>query len=1063
MNRLLGTAGMLLLSAGPAVAAYTLEVRSGTAARVDAVVSHAVTRDWAAAAATHTLAEITADGQASFVPCGVDASGEVPVLFWKLPGSTGAGAVRRFAWVLGPGSTPSASDLRVTVEAASIAVENGYFRLKHPLRGGGGFPYDITYAQSGHADPQLFFLDRIVRRQGGDRRLAQYSARDCTDAEARVVYQSPLRVVVETRTGFGKKAAETPGNPRAVYRYIYTASSPVAEVSARYTREDDEPWNELHFLHLSRQERRYTQFVTGDTIQTHSMQPKGAPSLAVTAPQWAVMSDGADACGTGFDGAVCWDASNQFVYYIRGGYAAWTERTCRFDGGLYFGPDKAAEWYAQWLGRERSPEIRFFRNGRPWVPMEQGTLEGAYELKNQALRVVFDSAERGFDCLGIENRLAEDTRFVRVREGVAGLWSLTFKTPPDAAGKQESVEINNRTAAVRCFSRRLWRGFEFVWQGLDLPGEPGSVDVRAEVRIESGGGASAWRLKVANRSRRFGLWESEYPLLRGVVQPGVADVLLPRGNWGGTLARRHRGHCEVRYPSTGCPLQMLAFNLGDAGLYLAAHDGASRAKRLVVTQEQDVGFRLLSENAGVPGAAFAPDYPVVIAAYRGDWWQAAERYRAWATQQAWTAKGPIRQRADYPQRLEDLGFWMILNGEPAGVTNQMAKTARLYPDVPAGVHWYCWHQIPFDNSYPEYFPTKDGMAEATRAMAGKGQMVMPYINGRLWDQDIPSFIGAYAATCKQLTGTNYVEHYGKHSRNLVPMCPATRLWQDKVRDICHRLMAGCGVNAIYLDQIGAAAPAACYDASHGHPLGGGRYWTDGYRAMLTPIKGEAERLGVALTTENTAEPYMDTVDAYLAWNPRYQEDVPLLPAVYSGYTIYFTSPQASQDTLDAFCAAQARDFLWGCQLGWNDPWILQEKHREKQQFQLALCRYRLAAKDFMVYGQLVDEVWPLNSVPEVNHLWHRSQPHAARLPVVMGTVWRDDRGRLAVFVVNTGGEPQAFDFRMEPQRWLKSRGPWRLSSLTPGGETPVALTKDQRVCLGDLQPREIRVFILTPQ
>ena len=59
---------MLLLSAGTAVAAYTLEVRNGTEACVNAVVSHAVTRDWADAAATHTLAEITADGRASFVP-----------------------------------------------------------------------------------------------------------------------------------------------------------------------------------------------------------------------------------------------------------------------------------------------------------------------------------------------------------------------------------------------------------------------------------------------------------------------------------------------------------------------------------------------------------------------------------------------------------------------------------------------------------------------------------------------------------------------------------------------------------------------------------------------------------------------------------------------------------------------------------------------------------------------------------------------------------------------------------------------------------------------------------
>ncbi|HNX35491.1 MAG TPA: DUF6259 domain-containing protein [Kiritimatiellia bacterium] len=1040
---------------------YTVEVRNGSSERDNAVVSQPVTREWAASCVSYTLVE-TADGRAVPVPCGVDASGEAPVLFWMLSGKTAPGAVRRFAWVPETTVSAPASDLRVTAEADAIAVENGFFRLKHPARGGGGFPYDITYAQSGHADLQLYFLDRIVRPQGGDGRLAQYCARDCADAETRVVYQSPLRVTLEARTGFGKKAADTPGNPQAVYRYTYTAFSPVVEVSARYEREDDGPWRELHFLHLTRQERRYSQFVAGDAAATYPMQAKGTRSRSITGPQWAVMSDGDDACGAGFDGAVCWDASDQFVYYIRSGHATWEGPSHRFDGGLYFGPAKEAAWYGQWLGRERSPEIRLFRDGKPWVPVEREALNGAFELKNDALRMVFDTAENGFACLGIENRLAEDARFVRTREDAAGLWSLTFKAPPDASGKQESVELNDRSPAPRRFAERSRRGLAFVWQGLDLPGEPGVVDVRAEVRLDPGEGASAWRIRVANRSRRYGLWETSYPLLRGVVQPGVGDALLPYGNWGGSLLRRHRNSYEGGYPSARCPLQMCAFNLGEAGLYLAAHDGASRTKRLVVTREQDVSFRLLAENAGVPGAAGAPDYPAVIAAYRGDWWEAARLYRAWATRQAWAAKGPIRQRDDYPRRLADLGFWMLLGGAPAGVTNLMAETARLYPDVPVGVHWYSWHQIPFDNSYPEYFPAKEGVAEATLAMTRSGQTVMPYINARLWDQDIPSFPAAFPAACKQPAGTNYVETYGS-GRNLVPMCPAAPLWQSKVAEICHRLISECGVNAVYLDQIGAAAPAACHDASHGHPTGGGRHWTDGYRTMLTPIRAEASRAGAVLTTENTAEPYMDTIDAYLAWNPRHQEDVPLLPAVYSGYTVYFTSPQAAQDSLDAFCAAQARDFLWGCQLGWNGDWILREPHREKQRFQHALCRCRLAAKDFMVYGQFVDEIRPLNNVPEVTHQWHRTQPHTARLPAVMGTVWRDDRGRLAVFVVNTSGVPQKFDFQIEPQRWLKSRGPWRLSTLTPEGENPVCLAQDRGVCLGDLQPREIRGFVLTPR
>ena len=757
---------------------------------------------------------------------------------------------------------------------------------------------------------------------------------------------------------------------------------------------------------------------------------------------------------------MCWDASNQFVYYVRSGHMTWQGPEARFEGGLYFGPAGDKAWYSQWLGREREPEVSLFKEGRPWVAVERDPPEGAYRLENAALRVVFADAEQGFDCTGIENLLVDDTRFVRARSGSPGLWSLTFKTPADAAGQRETALLSNRSPAARCRAVAKRRRLEFVWEGLDLPDEPGVVDVRAEVSLDTGEGTSTWRIRVTNRSRRFVLEETSYPLLSEVVPPGVGDVLLPRGNWGGRLMPRHRGHYAAPYPSARCPLQMMAFQLGEAGLYLAAHDGAATTKRLSVSAGQDATFHTLAEQAGVPGAAGAPAYPVVVAAYRGDWWQAARRYRDWAVQQTWTAKGPIAERDDFPARLKELGFWMISSGAPTGVTNNMALTAQLFPNMPVGVHWYNWHQIPFDHTYPEYFPTKPGMAEATRAMTAKGQTVMPYINARLWDEEIPSFATGFPAAAKQPSGTNYVEVYGS-KRKLVPMCAATPLWQSKVQEICQRLMDECGVNAIYLDQIGAARPAPCYDPAHGHPLGGGSHWVTGYRTMLTPIKREAARRNIVLTTENTAEPYMDTIDAYLTWNPRDQQDVPLLPAVYSGYTVYFSSPQAAQDSLDAFCAAQARDFLWGCQLGWNSEWILQPPHREKQQFQLELCRYRLAARAFMVEGQLVDELRPLNEVPLVTHRWNRTKPHNARLPAVMGTLWRDHAAeRLAVAIVNTTGAAQTFDFQVEPERWLKSRGPWSLYDLMPSGKSPLHLPEDRRVLLGDLAPREIRIFVI---
>ncbi len=297
------------------------------------------------------------------------------------------------------------------------------------------------------------------------------------------------------------------------------------------------------------------------------------------------------------------------------------------------------------------------------------------------------------------------------------------------------------------------------------------------------------------------------------------------------------------------------------------------------------------------------------------------------------------------------------------------------------------------------------------------------------------------------------------------MCPATELWQDKVNQICSRLIRECGVNGIYLDQIGAASPRPCFDPEHGHPLGGGRYWVDGYRAMLDRVKAEAAANGVTLTTENTAEPYMDNIDGYLAWIQRNDNDVPLLPAVYSGYTIYFTSPQSGADDLGAFVMAQGRDFLWGCQLGWNGEWILDERHRNKLEFQLELCRTRLAAKDFMVYGRLLDEIRPVNALPAVSVDWHRRSTHSASLPAVQGTLWRSGDGRLAAFLVNYDSQPHEVEYVIDPSRWLgpSDGGPWLLSRLTGRGTAPWQVAEAGPVRRRDLlASHEILAFTLRP-
>ena len=107
---------------------------------------------------------------------------------------------------------------------------------------------------------------------------------------------------------------------------------------------------------------------------------------------------------------------------------------------------------------------------------------------------------------------------------------------------------------------------------------------------------------------------------------------------------------------------------------------------------------------------------------------------------------------------------------------------------------------------------------------------MPYINGRLWDtldrgdEDATFTSLALPAATKQEDGQPFVEIYGSKETNgepvrLAVMCPTTRLWPDKVQAIVLRLLREEGTRGVYIDQIAAAPPTLCMDATHGHPLG----------------------------------------------------------------------------------------------------------------------------------------------------------------------------------------------------------------------------------------------------
>ena len=648
-------------------------------------------------------------------------------------------------------------------------------------------------------------------------------------------------------------------------------------------------------------------------------------------------------------------------------------------------------------------------------------------LENDALRIECASAEAGFGIVSVESKLGGGAKFVHCDAmASSNFWALTFSSAAKDGAARKVVIDNHVPAAAKRVEKR-GNETRFVWQGIKLPEDSsGSVDVVASVILNPGKGDSEWRISVNNSSRNWALMETMYPRIREVVRPGEADVLMPYENLGARLLKKYNGKSrnrmcqwgEYAYPSYYPPVT--AFMKGDSGIYFAAEDPEARIKRMFVW-DVDTWFTTPVENAGVGGkAAEGPRYPVVIAAFKGDWWQAAKRYRKWALKQKWAAKGPIVERNDFPKSMLEPSLWLSWYMEtPQGMSNWVSRVKRDLPDVKSGLRWYKWHSGGMCLNFPEYFPVKAPVPELSKYFADCGIVTMPYTNGRLWDTKLMSFRYARKDACMRENGDFYPDPYGGDKaygrHDFAVMCPYAKDWQDTMCEFTDRTVDEAKANAIYYDQIGCAGYRLCFNPDHGHPVGGGSWWADGYRAMLERMHDKYAPQNVALTTEGTAECYMDVCDGQLVVTSATGEDVPFWPAVYSGYAIYFGTRQSSRKPFDPTFALMAREFTWGVVNGWSDDWYPNRWGTEKRTAEAtcAFARAREANRDLFVYGTLEDELRPLNPIGKREYEWKGTwSKHAftGEVAVVTGTWWTDRSGSKVLVAVNTTDEPQTVKF-----------------------------------------------------
>jgi hypothetical protein len=960
--------------------------------------------------------------------------------------------------IFGAGQAPPAA--QGPPEAWNGVIATPAYTIEHDRKRQGGLPWRITFHGSGKVLDAIRWNNRLHHRQQG-------SFCVCDDPLPRLerIATGPLCTVVRVQGRFVQQGKAPPGQPTAVYDWHYFPDRPTVYVTATIRQQEPAVWHEVHFLELNYPGKTMPEWAGGEPPEQGRFQ---GTLKSFSESQWGVIYDRASAIGMFHCGQVLLHDGGGGTYLQAHGDAAWQEwsGTRRdFSAWLWIATNPAPATAvgnaarASTAGGGVSVAVDSVRahietarrqlEGAP-LPQRQQTwwhIHGARQLEAQGR---FEEAERVADGLKPANwttlhagdlglileRTPEGIRLLSLfdsgkdlRLAPATPWPLFTVTLRDSK-KDEQVKLTGdkgwkevQVVDEEAASPRSGAGgIGLRWE---KPSDTRLGGLRVLVRAipDAAKGAFRWTLSVENPAAPWSVWRVVFP------QVAVADlgpqgaVFFPKA--AGEIQRdiwRRSFRFSGNYPSGWTSMQfMAAYDEGrQTGLYVATHDPWGSTKDLLAESRLPEQAVVLSVDHPVPdmgktGNRFDLSGEAVWQLLRGDWFDASVTYRDWVRREAkWYPKPAAAGRVDTPLWMRELSVWAQGSGPPSQCVPEVQAFTR-FLGSPAAVHWYNWHQIPFDNDYPHYFPTQPGFAEGVRTLQTSGTYVMPYINGRLWDShdrgtnDFEFTKLARPAVTKNEKGEPYLESYGSKETDGSPvrlgvMCPATDLWQTRVRQIVLRLMTECGVKGVYIDQIAAAQPTLCFDESHGHPLGGGHWWTEGYWKMIEQIR-QSMPPDCMLTTECNGEPYIRVFDGYLTWHWQYDGQVPAFPAVYGGAIQMFGRSYGGGPTRDLALRMRAgQQLVFGEQPGWLAPGLVREKENAEFFRQVVQVRRQLAP--YFHAGEMARPPRLGGKIPTVRADWQWGGVDWVTTDAVLAGAWHQPAARtLALVFVNVSTNP----------------------------------------------------------
>lgn len=527
-----------------------------------------------------------------------------------------------------------------------------------------------------------------------------------------------------------------------------------------------------------------------------------------------------------------------------------------------------------------------------------------------------------------------------------------------------------------------------------------------------------------------------------VVYAGHDGKLVPAP---GTRGGKFGG----RYP--GASMQVIAYYDKDAGIYLATHDATGQVKELSLTGGGEA--MLLAARHLVPeraGADVAIEYDTVLGGFTGDWHTVGDIYAQWARKQwwcktkwldrsdvaEWVKKWPpmikldryrkVRDKPDYEALATITGdFSKLLNCDVAtffhgwGQNGWQMGAARRLPHPPWGgeeMFRKSMGAIRAAGGRPFVFIMTDYALEAA-----EGKPV-PY-------NDRETFAKEAAPFSKMgFDGKTLLRQY-KDKHFLARMCPTTDYWRQCLVNKTGQLVR-LGVPFVQFDCFPCTTVQPCYDPKHGHPLGYGAWWFDGYRDILNAcrVKGKSLSPEFAMATEEMCEVFIPNLDFYMNRAhsvPRsgHSLSVPLFTYVYHEYLPPYAG-EGNGTTLTSSPGKPSSPFnyrgialslLWGRLFTLRFIGPYDKMHMDPQLLDLtkrAHTAARTYAYDYAVGGRMLRPL-PVKSDSITFKYWRWWTKPGSSAHFTMSTVftaaWQSQTGTPAAFFVNVTPEERTIE------------------------------------------------------